>query len=82
MRVLNYLLVFVATVAVDYAWTRYIAEAAAKRPTHAALWSAAIIACGGFNVVAYTADHWLLIPAILGAFVGTWFAVWKDQKKT
>jgi hypothetical protein len=81
LRVLNWFLVFAATLLVDVAWTRYIAEAAAKRAMPAALWSAGIIACGGFNVVAYTSNHWLIIPAILGAFVGTYFAVWRDQQK-
>jgi hypothetical protein len=82
VHVLNWILVFIATLLVDVAWTRYIAEAAAKKALPAASWSAAIVAFGAFNVVAYQTDRMLIIPAILGAFVGTYVAVWKEKPKT
>lgn len=71
----SYFLVFLSTLAADYAWTKYNMHSAAKRAHPAAIWSCAIILCGAFNVVAYTSNHWLLIPAVLGAYAGTWVAV-------
>ena len=71
----NWLLVFVATLLVDFCWTRYNVHSAAKHAHRAAAWSAGIILFGFVNVVSYTADHWLVIPALLGAYAGTWVAI-------
>lgn len=67
--------VFASVAAADYAWTKYNMHSAAKHPHRAAGWSAAIIAFGAVSVVSYTTNHWLLIPALLGAYVGTYVAV-------
>lgn len=75
-----WLVVFLATMGADYAWTKYIAAAAAKHPHKAAAWSAAIILVGAVNIISYTQNHWLIIPAVLGAYAGTWLAVWRDTK--
>lgn len=72
---MNYLIVFLATVAVDFAWTNYIAAAAEKVAHRAAAWSSLIILFGAVNIVAYSQDHWTILPAALGAYVGTWFAI-------
>lgn len=73
--------VFSAMVAVDFAWTKYMLEAAAKRPHPAAAWSAAIVALGVVSVASYTQNIWLAIPAVAGAYVGTWVAVWRERAK-
>lgn len=70
-----YILVFVSTTLADVAWTKYTLAVAEKRATRAAGWSAAIVLFGAFNIVTYVGDHWALIPAALGAFVGTLWAV-------
>lgn len=71
---------FVAMMGADYAWTKYTLEVAAKDAVSAGLWSAVIVGCGAFTVVSYTTDRWLLIPALLGAFLGTYIAVKKESK--
>lgn len=72
---LQSVVVFVSMAAGDFAWTKYMLHAAAKNPHRAALWNAVIIAFGAISVVSYTSNHWLLIPAMLGAYVGTFVAV-------
>lgn len=67
--------VFVAVMAADFAWTKYMMYAAAKNPHRAALWNTVIIALGSVSVVSYTENHWMLIPALLGAYLGTYVAV-------
>lgn len=70
-----YLLVFGSTVLCDVAWTKYMLAVADKRPTASGLWSAGIVLFGAFNIVTYVHNHWALIPAALGAFLGTWLTV-------
>lgn len=75
------LAVFVATVAVDYAWSAYMMAAAEKQPHKAAFWSLMIVLLGAFSFLSYVDNRWLLIPAAAGAYVGTWFAVWRERRK-
>lgn len=75
----QYGLVFASTLAADYAWTKYNVNVSAKRATAAASWSAAIVGFGAVSVVSYTHDPKLVIAALLGAFVGTWIAVKREE---
>lgn len=77
---MTYLLVFLSMFAADFAWTKYNMESAAKHPHRAAFWSMLIVAFGAFNIVSYTTNRWLLIPALLGAYAGTWYAVWREAR--
>lgn len=74
------LVVFFSMVAVDYAWAKYMMEAAAKRPHRAALWSAVIVALGAITVLAYTHNPALLGVAVVGAYAGTFIAVWREKR--
>lgn len=76
-----WVLVFFVTLLVDWAWTKYTLETANKNALDAAFWSMVIIGLGGLNVIAYTHDKWLLIPAALGAFTGTYLAVKKESNE-
>lgn len=71
--------VFVAMAFADFAWAKYTMYLAEKRAHKAAFWSAVIIACGAVTVVSYTESHVLLLPALLGAYVGTLIAVRRDS---
>lgn len=59
----------------DWCWTRYTQAVAEKRAATAAWWSAAIIGIGAFGVVSYVEDKRLVIPALIGAWIGTYLAV-------
>lgn len=73
--VILYLLVFASTLLADIAWTKYTLAVSEKCAAPAASWSALIILFGAFNIVTYVGNHWALIPAALGAYAGTWWAV-------
>lgn len=74
--------VFTATAAADFAWTKYMLHVAAKRPHWSAVWSAAIIGLGAISVYSYAHDPWLILPALLGAYCGTYLAVTRDLTDT
>lgn len=72
---LPFLTVFVAMFAVDFVWARYITACAERARFEAASWSVLVILLGGYVAISYVGDPWLLIPAGLGAFAGTWVSV-------
>jgi hypothetical protein len=78
---LNFIMVFLATLAADFCWTKYNMHSAAKHPHRAAMWSGLIVAFGAVSFLSYVNDHKLTVAAIAGAYVGTWLAVWRELKK-
>jgi hypothetical protein len=77
----KFIMVFLATLAADFCWTKYNIHSAAKHPHRAALWSGLIVAFGAVSFLSYVDDHRLTVAAILGAYVGTWLAVWREVRK-
>jgi len=79
------LMVFGATVLSDMLWAFYIRRTNEGKVFWAALFSAIIILSGGLVVVAYVDNNWYLVPAALGAFVGTVISIaadkWRDDRK-
>lgn len=73
--------VFAALTLLDFVWARYTLAITDKRAVPAGIYAVGILALGGFSVISYTTDHWLLIPACSGAFVGTFMAVKFGDKK-
>jgi hypothetical protein len=67
--------IFLIVMGVDYAWARYSVAAAHGQAHRAAAWSIATYLLSAVNVLAYTHNHWLLIPAVIGAYAGTFIAV-------
>ena len=74
------ILVFFAVTLVDIFWASYIKSIAADHMWRSGLFSAAIIVTGGFTAIEYVQNHWMLLPAALGAFVGTVITVWYHKK--
>ena len=64
-------LVFLCTFLADVCWARYIGHVGTGNRWHAAAWAASLFILGAVPVVGYTKNPWLLIPAVLGAFLGT-----------
>jgi hypothetical protein len=56
-------------------WTRYIQSTAEGRAIEASIFSALIIVGGGYTTVNIVQSHWYMIPAAVGAFIGTYFVV-------
>lgn len=67
--------VFAAGVMLDVVWARYTIAVQARRAVVAATFAAAILLFGAVGVTAYVDDPIYLVPAIAGAFVGTYLAV-------
>jgi hypothetical protein len=56
-----------------------LVEVGKRRAMRSALWASAIMACGSFVTVSYVGDRSLIVAAILGAFVGTYFVVRRES---
>lgn len=67
--------VFAALFALDFVWARYTHALTGGRAFVAAHYAAAIIVLSGFGITQYASEPILLIPAGLGAWLGTFIAV-------
>lgn len=76
--IFQWFFVLVSMLMADYFWARWSFYVAAKNACAAAGFSMLIVGASGFCVVEYTANHWLIIPAAIGAALGTFIAVVPD----
>jgi len=72
--------VFLVAAGADVLWAKYTMHAADRNAGRAALWGALIIPAGAVSIIAYTDNHWYLIPAALGAYAGTYVAVSRHKE--
>jgi hypothetical protein len=72
---IQFFLVALAMAVADWCWTKYMMHASAHRAAWAAHWSTAIIAVSAFTVTSYVADKRLVVAALIGAWLGTYYAV-------
>lgn len=72
----KWLLVFGAMFVTDVVWAKYTQAVAKRQPVRAGFWSVGIILAGAYVTMSYVEDAWYLIPAVLGAFLGTVTALW------
>jgi uncharacterized membrane protein YfcA len=68
----DYIFTFFAVFFLDVVYTYYLRCVAENKVFLASFWSVACYLGGSIAVINYTSDHWMLIPAMLGAFAGTW----------
>ncbi len=73
-------LIFLATTASDILWVFYIRRTSEGKAIAAAAFSSLIVLLGGLVVLAYVDNMWYLIPAALGAFIGTIITIKFDIK--
>jgi len=64
-------LIFLATAFSDILWVLYIRRTSEGKAIAAAIFSSLIVLLGGFVILTYIGNKWYLVPAALGAFVGT-----------
>lgn len=79
--IIKCLAVAFATGISDLFWTLYITNAQEHKKWRAAFYSSCIILVGSFSVVEYVNDRRLVIPAAIGAFVGTLIPLWRKARK-
>ena len=56
----------------DVVYTYYLRCVNNNEVLGASCWSIACYLLGSLAVINYTTNHWLLIPAVFGAFCGTY----------
>jgi hypothetical protein len=71
----EYIFTFIAIFFVDIFYVYYLKSVTESSALKASFWGAAMWLVASFAVIEYTANHWLLIPACLGAFCGTWVGI-------
>lgn len=72
---IDYILVFLSVCAADALWAEYIQAVADNRALLAGLYSIFVYLAGAYAVTKYIENKKMLIPAILGAFIGTYITV-------
>ena len=72
---LPYIITFTLVFVVDIIYTYYLKAVNESKSVVAGFWGAVCWLIGSLAVIEYTADHWLLIPACLGAFFGTYVGI-------
>ena len=77
---INYLITFFAVFLTDILYVYFVRSIQQDKAWSAAWWSMVVTFTASISVINYTADHYALIPALLGAFTGTWFGM-KFKKK-
>jgi lipid-A-disaccharide synthase-like uncharacterized protein len=77
---IQFALVAFAMAIADWCWTKYMLHAAAHRAVPAAFWSMAIIGVSAFSVTSYVEDKRLILAALIGAWIGTYYAVVHTKK--
>lgn len=68
-------LAFLVLFCVDMLWAQYTEAVVAKRAHQAAFFSVVLYLMSGAAVIGYTNRPWLLAPAAIGGYLGTWYAV-------
>jgi len=68
----EYVITFFALFFTDIFYTYYLRSIQNERALAASLWAVIVFVIASVAVINYTTDHWLLIPACMGAFCGTW----------
>ena len=69
------LAVFLAVFTLDFVWAAYTLAMTGREALQAAGLAGVIIVLSGIAQIGYTKNKWLLIPACIGAFAGTYIAV-------
>ena len=68
---IEYFITFFALFFTDVFYTYYLRSVQQDETLKASIWAVVVFFIASIAVINYTTDHWLLIPACLGAFCGT-----------
>ena len=71
---------FLSMVVLEYIWAHYTIYLMQNKPALASLAAMGITVANAVVTIFYVDDHWLIVPTMLGAFVGTYAAIkWKPR---
>lgn len=76
---LKYVLVFLVMLVTDYIWSEWMKSVAEKQAFKAGIFSVGTVLTGAFFIAAFIENPKYLIPACLGAFIGTYISVAIDK---
>ena len=76
---IKYILIFIALFLTDVVWTLYIRWSAKGLALKASFASVLIYIVGAITFAEFIKDPWVMIPASLGCFVGTYLTIKWDQ---
>ena len=78
----QYVTTFIAVFVTDLLYVYFVKSIQQDKPWAASFWSLVVTLTASIAVINYTTDHWALLPALLGAFFGTWFGMRIKEKET
>jgi uncharacterized membrane protein YfcA len=70
--IIESIITFFSIFLLDIVYTYYLRCVADNNVLGASFWSVACYILGSAAVISYTTNHWLVIPAVAGAFCGTY----------
>jgi uncharacterized membrane protein YfcA len=77
-----YVVTFLAVFVTDLLYVYFVKSIQEDQPISAGLWSMVVTLTASIAVINYTEDQYALIPALLGAFAGTWVGMKIKKTKT
>jgi len=77
----HYITTFFAIFATDLLYVYFVKSIQNDRAWSAAGWSMVVTFTASVGIIGYTEDHWALIPALAGAYCGTWAGMIIKKKK-
>ena len=78
---LEYVVTFFAVFFTDIFYTYYLRAVQEEQTMKASLWASIVFIVACVAVINYTTNYWLLIPAGLGAFCGTYVGMFLRKRK-
>ena len=69
---IDYLITFFAVFATELIYTQYLKAYEESQDFIASLWAGVLTFIGSILVVEYEENKWMIVPAVLGAILGTW----------
>ena len=78
---IEYITTFFAIFLLDIVYTYYLRCVATNNVLGASFWSVACYILGSVAVINYTTNNWLMIPAVVGAFCGTYVGMIVKKRK-
>jgi hypothetical protein len=71
----EYISTFLAMFVVDIFYSYYIKAIQDEEALKAGLWAGTVYAIASLSVINFTTNHWLIIPASIGAVCGTYVGI-------
>ena len=70
-----YIFTFLSMLVTDIVYTQLLKSVQNDKPFAASIWASLITFLGGVAIINYTNDNKMIIPAVLGAFIGTFIGM-------